>query len=87
MKEIYKKAIEKFGVDGQFLKAAEECNELSKELIKTVNTREAQNITEEIADVEIMLEQLKIIFDKEIIKEIKNKKLKRLKNRLKEVED
>lgn len=62
--EILRKAIEKFGIESQRLMAIEEMSELTKELCK--NSRRFNNgsaISEEIADVEIMLAQLKLIFN------------------------
>ena len=67
------------------LLAIEEMSELTKELLKNINRNEnnTAQIIEETADVEIMLEQIKLIygFDKsfELIKGIK---LSRLAERL-----
>lgn len=50
-----------YGTNKQLLQTAEECSELAKECIKHAN-RGADNVTDiadEIADVEIMLEQAK----------------------------
>ena len=63
--EILKKAIKTFGKNAQLLMVLEEMSELQKEILKHVN-RGKDNIDEiidETADVEIMLEQLKYIFD------------------------
>ena len=63
-KETYKKAIEKNGNDKQLYVAIEEKSEQKKQIS---NNKLAQNnhqkIVEEIADVEIMLQQLKMICD------------------------
>lgn len=67
---IYVKAIERWGRDAQIVKAAEEMAELSAVLLKYVNLppddaeRDAlkERILEEMADVEIMLEQLGLVF-------------------------
>ena len=62
--EIYRAALETFGARAQVLMAIEEMSELTKELCKNDRGREnATHIAEEIADVEIMLGQLKILFD------------------------
>lgn len=64
MKEVLLLAINKYGTDMQRAVAIEEMSELIKELCKY--KRGAENIAqiaEEIADVEIMLEQLKIMFN------------------------
>lgn len=79
--KILHKIIKKKGVRPQIIKSAEECSELSAVLCKYFNSysESIENITDEIADVEIMLKQLKIIFDntKEVA-ERKRYKLKRL---------
>ena len=84
MDNIYKQAINKFGMYNQIIKTMEELAELQVELAKffdmTNKEFDSETILEEMADVEIMLEQLKIIFDcHDIIDAVKVKKLKRLK--------
>lgn len=80
-------AIEKYGVDSQLNIAIEEMSELIKEICKNKRGNEnKKEIVEEIADVYIMLEQLRFIFninDDEIIS-MKDKKIKRLEMRLKQ---
>lgn len=62
----YKKLIEKFGAKNQIIVAIEELSELQKEICKYLRDKtNIRNISEEIADVEIMLEQLKLIFENE----------------------
>ena len=75
----YKKLIQKFGVKNQIIVAIEELSELQKELCKYLRDKtNIRNISEEMADVEIMLEQLKIIFENETPVSIeKNYKLAR----------
>ena len=53
-----------YGKENQIIKAVEECAELQQSLCNAF-TKKANTslIAEEIADVTIMLEQLKIIFD------------------------
>ncbi|HQB84999.1 MAG TPA: hypothetical protein PLZ69_00995 [Candidatus Pacearchaeota archaeon] len=85
--DIYKKAIKKFGSYKQTLKTIEELSELIQAII-TFNISECINVDiddemyfiyEEIADVEIMLEQLKIIFNcHDTVDKIKKQKLERL---------
>ena len=80
--EILKAAIMMFGEHHQECLAVEEC----AELIQAINHKHRgrkHNIAEEIADVEIMLEQLKIINNchDEVIK-IHKHKLERLFNRV-----
>ena len=79
-------AYELWGKKSQVLIALEEMAELSKELLKNIN-RSKNNETEikdEIADVYIMLEQLKLMYnisEDELIQLMENK-LERLKTRL-----
>ena len=63
-KAIYKEAIRKWGVDKQCLKAIEEMSELTKELCKIgIGQGDTEALADEIADVTIMLEQLRMIYD------------------------
>jgi len=63
-KEIYEKALKQWGKPMQVVMAIEEMSELTKELTKNLRGKEnIIQVCEEIADVEIMLEQLKVIFD------------------------
>lgn len=85
-KEI-KKIINHFGSVNQIVKAIEECSELSVKLAKAIPSyreltkEQVSSITEEMADVYIMLEQLILIFDneKEVKKQIEFKKDRTLK--------
>lgn len=81
--DIYKKAIETYGKEVQIIVAIEEMSELQKELCKYFRVNINTHIAEEIADVEIMMEQIKMIFDieKEVIRE-KAFKISRLEKRL-----
>ena len=76
--EIYKSAIEVFGAENQENICIEECAELIQAINKKHRGKE-HNISEEIADVEITIEQLKIINDchKEV-EAIKEQKINRL---------
>ncbi len=58
---ICKKAVKVFGADTQEMMFIEEVGELFQALSKKRRGFEGANIAEEIADVEIMLEQLKHI--------------------------
>ncbi|WP_410495165.1 hypothetical protein QTL86_13665 [Cellulosilyticum sp. ST5] len=84
MVEILKQAIAKYGPDMQKTIAIEEMAELTKELCK--NKRGQDNwdhIAEEIADVEIMLEQLKLIYNiGPLVLAVKEGKIRRLQDRL-----
>lgn len=79
---ILENAIERYGAKAQEGVAQEECAELIQAISKK-HRGKPHNIAEEIADVEIMLEQLKIINScwKEV-KEIKESKIQRLSYRL-----
>lgn len=81
--KLYRQAIEKWGT-AQIIIAFEEMAELQKELSKYLRGREnTTEIAEEIADVEIMLEQMKVLFGiEDIVKDYKNQKLRRLEERL-----
>lgn len=72
---IFEKAVNKYGAENQVRKAVEELTELSVALLHSLDGRgDTENIREEMADVEIMLEQLHIIFgygDYRLIKERK----------------
>lgn len=58
------KIIDTYGADKQQDVAIEECSELIKAICKYKRTLDhVENIVDEIADVEIMLNQLKIIFE------------------------
>ena len=62
--EILKKAIDTYGINAQLDMCVEEMSELTKEICK--HKRGANNrdsIIEEIADVSIMIEQLKLMFN------------------------
>lgn len=85
-REIMHRSLEVFGAEAQILKAVEECGELIIALTKCLN-RIPSNHLEEMADVEIMLEQLKMIFgvSQEEIDKIKDFKLQRLLNRINEI--
>lgn len=78
-KKIYLKAIEEFGANKQIVVAIEELSELQKELCKFLRYETTTNLSEEIADVGIMLEQLKIIFGiEEVVEQDKRFKINRL---------
>lgn len=90
MTEILKRAIATYGAKEQCLKCIEEMSELTKALLKLRYCEKPYEIqilqdavNEEMADVEIMLDQLRIIFDnEESIARWKEKKVERLERRL-----
>jgi hypothetical protein len=81
---IYEQALDKFGIFNQQLKMVEEMAELTKEIMKFLNGFKAEtefqqsisNISEEIADVQIVLDQIKLYFFG--WKQHEERKLKRL---------
>lgn len=81
---VCKRAVEAYGKEHQLIICMEEMAELTKELTKNLRgRRNLQDISEEVADVEIMLEQVKVIFDlKEEVSEAKEAKLLRLRERI-----
>lgn len=87
--KILSKAVETFGSSNQMIKAVEEMSELTFELAKTLTNLEMDRaplgIIEEIADVEIMLDQLKLIYGKDRIELQRSIKLNRLRRKLEEM--
>lgn len=87
---LYKRAIAQWGKPLQMIMALEEMAELQKELTKNMRGKDNKvAICEEIADVDIMLGQLKVMFDGqelkdgtvvEIAKKIKLERLERMLN-------
>ena len=75
--------IDKYGEDHRCKMAIEEMSELTKEICKHFRGNDnLDHIAEEIADVEIMLEQLKIMHSNSVqVEEWKKTKLDRLKNK------
>lgn len=92
-REIFEAAISVYGKDAQTLMAIEEMSELTKALCKErrargnddpiIRQKILDNIAEEIADVQIMLNQLRMIFRLNT-EGIEDDKIKRLEGRLKD---
>lgn len=84
--EICRAALAAFGRDSQVIVAIEEMSELTKELCKNGRGQEnTTHIAEEIADVEIMLCQMKMLFDcAGQVETFRRHKLERLAERIKE---
>lgn len=75
-KEILELVIGCFGILHQKNKLFEECGELIQAIAKD---DDLENISEEIADVEIMLEQMKIIYrNEDKVKKYRKLKLKKI---------
>lgn len=91
---LYERAYAKWGRDKQTDKAIEEMSELTKALLKFRNHNGSlEAVADEVADVEIMMEQIRFIYDHEapvgvdfnkMVNEIRRKKLFALDERLKQ---
>ena len=83
-KDLYSRAVSTFGETSRLILAIEEMSELIKELSKYTRGREnIGGICEEMADVEIMLEQLKIVFrNRAAVDYHRSQKLQRLSDKL-----
>lgn len=83
-KTTYRVAIRKFGIDAQVLMAIEEMSELTKEICKIPRGKKnLEALADEIADVTIMLEQLRLIYDlNDAVCEHMDMKIRRLQERL-----
>lgn len=76
---IYQQALDHFGETAQIQKAIEEMAELIVELSHFLCFRgDLDKVVEEVADAQIMLEQMKILFGTEAIKKAQVAKIKRL---------
>lgn len=86
---VFRKAVETFGKEHQMIVAIEELSELQKEITK--NLRGGENLkalAEEICDVEIVIDQLKLIFgNQEQVDEYRQFKVDRLLSKIKAQEE
>lgn len=82
--EVYRAALDKYGEEAQTRMVYEEMAELQKELCKHARGKDNLDaIAEEIADVEIMLEQMVLLHDcAELVERHKVGKLRRLANKI-----
>lgn len=82
--ELYKRVVMRWGKDSQVIMAIEEMAELTKELCNEFRGRTSvERIVDEIADVEIMMGQMRVIFDcGALVEKRKEEKLKRLAGRV-----
>jgi GH35 family endo-1,4-beta-xylanase len=77
--EIYQAAIVKWGADHQIDKAIEECSELIAALIQHRDGRVPKfDVANEVADVEIMCGQMRVLFGNDQVNNCKQHKLNRL---------
>ena len=87
---IMRQAIETYGVQAQCDVAIEEMAELTKAIVKLRRVEDdyektqvaLDNLLEEIADVDIMIDQMKIMWGPKQVEEYRRKKLERLERRL-----
>lgn len=87
---IMRQAIETYGVQAQCDVAIEEMAELTKAIMKIRRVADdykktqpaLDNLLEEIADVDIMIDQMKIMWGQKQVEEYRRKKLERLERRL-----
>lgn len=82
--EVLQRALDTYGYDLQIMMVFEEMSELQKELCKYLRGKYSPaNIAEEIADVEIMLKQMKMLFCcADDVRNERRRKVERLKERL-----
>lgn len=85
---LLQRAIAKYGKDAQMKMVLEEMSELQKEIRKLWRGKDNRDaIAEEVADVEIMLDQLKLMLDIPYqVEQHRQNKLQRLQERLEEKE-
>ena len=87
---IMQQAIETYGVQAQCDVAVEEMAELTKAIMKIRRVADdygktqaaLENLLEEISDVDIMIEQMKIMWGPKQVEEYRRKKIERLERRL-----
>lgn len=94
-RKIMHRAIDTYGRRAQCDVAIEEMAELTKALMKTrrvpdddhaAQEHARSNVIEEIADVEIMIDQLKIMYGEHYVNAVREQKLVRLESRLNDAE-
>jgi NTP pyrophosphatase (non-canonical NTP hydrolase) len=83
--QIYAETLALYGESHQLVKLTEECGELVQALCKYFNKKSVKNKTnviEEMADVEILIAQIKLLFkDENQFNEVKKSKILRQKQR------
>lgn len=81
---VYRRAIDTYGEDAQLWMVIEEMSELAKEICKFQRGKRCPaDIADEIADVQIMLEQATMIFGVDyMVRERINAKIERLRERV-----
>jgi len=90
VESILKSAVDTFGEESQCQMLVEECSEVIQAVCKYFRKyrpsnkaeKEYENLCEEIADLEIVISQMKYIFNEDKINAYRDKKLARLKQRI-----
>lgn len=85
--EVYRQARDVFGAQAQLVVALEELSEAQKEICKFLRGKgDPDHLTEEIADAQIMLEQVQMLcgIDERAVQEQMDSKIRRLRGRIKE---
>lgn len=86
--DIYRRAIQRYGDRNQILKTAEEASELSAAIMRYLSMQSDNGMSpvikmvEELADVEIMCRQMRLIFGDQPVDAAVKMKLERLEGRL-----
>lgn len=81
--EVYQKAIKTYSEVAQMRKTQEECGELVAAIGQNIDCRiDVHALASEVADVEIMIEQMRMIIGKEKVDAAKAYKINRLRERL-----
>ena len=85
---LYSKVLDAWGIEAQVSMVMEETGEMLAALGKARRGRVTkEEVITELADVSIMMEQMAVFFGLDEFREEKERKLKRLQNRLKEWEE
>lgn len=85
--ETFTEPLEHYGTFTQIVKCMEECGELIRALGKHLcGERCCENVVDELADVDIMLAQMRYLFGHAEVDRVKVQKLARLKMRMEEEE-
>lgn len=85
MNERIKTIADHYGLNNQMMQAIEEMGELTQAIVKVFRNgldNERDNLIEELADVEIMIEQLDYLLGDNQIEKIKEYKVNRQLNRI-----
>lgn len=83
IREVYKQALDQWGIERQTFMVVEECGELLNALAKFRRNRATiAEIITELADVSIMCEQLAVFYGEQAFVKERERKLTRLRDKL-----